>query len=57
MPRPELEELDGFARKAIRRRMQELMPKKPEAVAAAEPEEDEMTAEDKAALEQLYSQG
>lgn len=55
--RPELEELDGFARKAIRRRMQELMPKKPEAAVEAAPEEDEMTAEDKAALEQLYSQG
>lgn len=57
MPRPELEELDGFARAAIRRRLQELRPKAPEAE-APEPESEEMSAEDKAALEQLYtSQG
>ena len=57
MPRPELEELDGFARTAIRRRLQELRPKAPEAVEAA-PESEEMSEDDKTALEQFYtSQG
>lgn len=57
MPRPELEELDGFARGAIRRRLQELRPK-PVVEAAPAPESEEMSPEDKTALEQFYqSQG